>query len=410
MGDITSILDALATPDGMIASPADLVNNQFGVPLTHLSQQYLFGATGLRLGVFYSISGNPGTGKSTLVYDWIGQLVAPGEDGKGGGIGMIYDLEDKLNPTLLSSVLAGHKGSASRVKVSKKATLEQAISHLTSVLIPMLKKSKDYIPAVVDFDTIGGAATDDVSGKLSTGETVGKGLNDKPHVVKHFFENIGNLISDLPIVFFCVNQEKEKIATSAFAAKPKEMMKITGGVSQIYKDGWMGHADYNKLPNGKLIRIRTVKTSFSDDREIQVQFRWNESGDVSKATGGEDFGGAYGHCMDWPLATATLLATGPQGVVGTIRSICDVRLAKDLVTCPTLGLKDVPADVFEKELMGNQEIYGKLLTYLKIDRLRDASEYRAYLEQRQAAFGAKPADKPKRKARTEKPDATAAQP
>ena len=49
MGDITSILDALATPDGMIASPADLVNNQFGVPLAHLSQQYLFGATGLRL-------------------------------------------------------------------------------------------------------------------------------------------------------------------------------------------------------------------------------------------------------------------------------------------------------------------------------------------------------------------------
>ena len=72
---IHSMMEALRKDDGgIVTSVKELKENQYGFPLAHYAQQYLFGATGLRIKVFNSISGMPQACKSPLLFDLMGHL------------------------------------------------------------------------------------------------------------------------------------------------------------------------------------------------------------------------------------------------------------------------------------------------------------------------------------------------
>ena len=130
--------------------------------------------------------------------------------------------------------------------------------------------------------------------------------------------------------------------------------------------------------DGKLLTLKTTKSSFSDARKIEVAFRWNKYGATDPDTD------AYGHHFEWALASAKCIADPEKGV-GEIRGICDVKVAdSSLVTCPTFGLRSVPAEEFEAALFdsSNEKVLNQLYAYQKIERIKDMSDYKAYVKSR----------------------------
>lgn len=383
--DIASMIAAVkkATGTGIVSTAKELKENQFGLPLQHYAQQYLFGSTGLRLRVFHSISGAPQSCKSPLLFDLMGHICAAKEDGGLGGMGYLYELEDKISPTLYYSVVSRHGEDAlNAIAIVEDQTLDGAFTHIGTKILPLYRKNFAgcTVPLVLAFDSIGGAATKDTVDKMQSEGAVGKGFHEKPHYMKYFCENSGVALGDIPAVIICVNQEKEAAATTPYGPPQKT---VTGGKSQIFKDGWMVSSTFKTLASGdgKLLTLRTTKTSFSDARKIEVAFRWNKYGNTTNL---DDM---YGHHFDWAMATAKCIADPEKGV-GEIRDICNVKIAESgLVTCETFGLRSVPAEEFEAALFdpANINVLNELYAYQKIERIKNMDDYAEYLKNRKAA-------------------------
>lgn len=362
--------------EGVVTTVKEMRENQFGLPLEHYAQEYLFGATGLRLRVFHSIAGLPASCKSPLLFDLMGHICAPVEANGLGGIGFLYELEDKISPTLLEGVLSRFGDILDKsLRVVRGCTIEEAMKHLATSLLPAYKAhfGKYNIPLVVGMDSIGGAASHDTLDKISTTGVAGKGFYDKAHYLKYFCENAGVLMGDIPMIVICINQEKEAAASTAYGPPTK---KITGGASQVFKDGHMISASFKTLASGdgKVITLRTTKTSFCDARKIEVTFRWNKFG-----TSVTD---AYGHHFEWALASAKCLADPEKGV-GEIRDIADVKVSDmGLVTCPQLDCKSVPPEEFEAALYAPEyaKVLAELRVYQKIECIKGIKEYEDYIK------------------------------
>ena len=378
---------------GIVTTVNEMVENQFGIPLKHYAQQYLFGATGLRIQVFNSIQGQKEVGKSTLMFDLMGDICASEEDGGAGGLAVLYELEGKISPSILKSILHSHGDSAEEsCLVNLHMTLEDAMRDLNTSVIPAYIKACPDMdkPLVIGFDSIGGAAAEDTISKLEKEGLAGKGYTNKQHIMKYFCENQGAIFakSRIPVVVMCVNQEKERAAATPFAMPTKT---ITGGTAQLFKDGHMISATKKSLASGdgNVVYLKTTKTSFCDPRKIEVVFKWNKYGVKT-----ED---AYEARFLWGLAAARCLADPDKGV-GEIRDIIDVKLSdKDLVTCPQLGLKSVDADEFERALMADSKLLSQLYTYQKIERLQDLSAYGEYVKKQSKGAAADEAEAPQKK-------------
>lgn len=376
---IHNMIEGLRKADstGIMTSVKELRENQYGLPLAHFAQQYLFGATGLRIKVFNSISGMPQSCKSPLLFDLMGHVCASPDIGGLGGLGFLYELEDKISPTLLEGVMANYGDDVyERFNVVRDLTIDGAFKHICKQIIPAYRKNLGACecPIILGLDSIGGAASSDTLEKLEKDGIAGKGFWEKAHFMKYFCENAGSLIGNIPMVIICINQEKE----AAAAAYGPPQKTITGGKSQVFKDGHMISSSYKSLASGdgKILTLRTTKTSFCDPRKIEVAFRWNKYGD--QATGD------YGHHFEWALATAKCLADPDKGV-GDIRDICDVKVSDmGLVTCPTFNMRSVPAEEFEKALFdsSNAKTLDALYNYMKIERIKDLSDYKAYVKAR----------------------------
>ena len=378
------------TKDGYISTIDELKENQFGCPLPHYAQWYLFGSTGLRIQVFHSISGAPQSCKSPLLFDLMGHICNSQANGGLGGVGFLFELEDKISPSLLKSVMSQYTFPKGAFNVFRKQTIESAMERSGEIIDLYRENFKACSrPLVMGFDSIGGASAKDTVDKLKKEGYVGKGYHEKPHLMKYFCENSGKVMEDVPLIVFCVNQEKKAAAANPYTP-PKTT--ITGGESQVYKDGHMISVAYRTLASGdgKLLSIRTIKASFSDSRKIEVAFKWNRFGQSE-----DDY---YGHHFEWALASAKCIADPEKGV-GEIRDICDVKISDaDLVTCPQLGLRSAPAEEFEKALFApeNAKILNDLCVYQKIDKLKGMDEYAEWLKKLHA--------KPSKKDEEEKPE------
>ena len=378
---IHSMIEGLRKADGagIMTTVKELKENQYGLPLQHYAQQYLFGSTGLRIKVFNSISGAPQSCKSPLLFDLMGHVCASEENGGLGGLGFLYELEDKISPTLLAGVMANFGEDVyDRFQVVRDLTIDDAFKHICKQIIPAYRKnlSSCECPIILGLDSIGGAAAGDTLEKLEKEGVVGKGFHEKAHYMKYFCENAGALIGDIPMVIVCINQEKE----AAAAAYGPPQKTITGGKSQVFKDGHMISASYKTLAagDGKLLTLRTTKTSFCDARKIEVAFKWNKYGATDPDSD------AYGHHFEWALASAKCIADPDKGV-GDIRDICNVKVAESgLVTCETFGLRSVPAEEFEAALFdsANSKVLNALYQYQKIERIKDLAAYREYVKSR----------------------------
>lgn len=393
--------------DGVITTVEELKESQFGIPLKHYAQQYLFGATGLRLNVFNSIQGQKEVGKSTFLFDLMGDVSASEEDGGLGGISVLYELEGKISPSILYSILNSHGESAKNACFLRlNHTIESAISDLNTQIVPLYKQvvPKRDKPLFIGFDSIGGAASSDTMDKLKSGDPTGKGYYNKQHFMKYFCENQGSLFikDNIPVVLFCVNQEHEQ--ASAIGGPPSKV--ITGGKAQGFKDGHMLTASKKALAtnDGNLLTLRTVKTSFCDSRKIVVTFKWNKFG--------KKVDDAYEAHYLWALASAQCLANPEKGV-GDLRDICNVSVStSNLVTCPQLGLTSVQPEVFEKALFENEDILNQLYVFHKIEKLKDLDDYAQYLKggKKSSKKEEQEADEPKPKSRSRKKAAAAPEP
>lgn len=393
-----------------VTTVEELRRNQFGIPLKHYAQQYLFGATALRLQAFNSIQGEKEVGKSTLLFDIMGDTCASEEEGGLGGLAVLYELEGKISPTILYSILSNHGERAVKACLLKLGmTLEEAMEDLNKDVIPKYMAACPRLdkPLIIGLDSIGGSAVNDTIEKLQKEGAVGKGYYDKQHFMKYFCENQGAIFArnKIPVVVICINQEREQASTMPGRNVPTKT--ITGGKAQLFKDGHMISAKKAKLNSGdgNMLYLATTKTSFCDSRKIEVEFRWNKFGKKQ-----DD---AYEAHFLWPLASAWCLEKPEKGVE-TIRQICDVKVSdQQLVTCPQLNLRSVSPEEFEDALMSNEDILQQLYVHQKIERLRDLSEYAEYVAEQKAASRKKPdeedapEEKPARKAPARKSKAKA---
>lgn len=400
-----SFVSKLKNKDGGIVTTAkELKENQFGIPLKHYALQYLFGATGLRLQVFNSIQGQKEAGKSTLLFDLMGQICADEEHGGERGIGVLYELEGKISPSVMWSILDYYgERAVDGILIQHGMSLEEAMRDMNTNIVPKYTEAcKDFRqPLVIGIDSIGGASAEDTIDKLKKEGVAGKGYWEKQHIMKYFCENQGTIFSRLgiPVVVICINQEREAAAAQPFMPPKKT---ITGGKAQLFKDGHMISASKKALASGdgNVLYLKTTKTSFCDPRSIEVQFRWNRYGKKK-----DD---AYEARFLWGLAAAKCLSDPDKGV-GDIRDICNVKLSsQNLVTCPQLGMKDAPPGEFETALMADEKLLDQLYTYQKIERLRDMKEYSEFMTSKPKAEEpeekqAKPKPKAKAKAKEEKP-------
>lgn len=396
MADNDQIIDDLMAElikkdgSGDVVDSQELKENQFGFPLPHYAQQYLFGATGLRIQVFNSIAGKEATCKSPFLFDLMGLVAADKEHGGLGGMSFLFELEFKISPSLYFSMInswgkRADKGS----RVIKGKTLEEAFDFLNTQIIPAYRKiaPKNDVPILIGFDSIGGAASKDMTKKLEEDGSAGKGYGEKTHHMKNFCENMGKILGDIPMVVYMVNQVKDSLSANPYGAPQTH---VTGGTSQLFRDG---HMIQSKLKgtlasgDGKILTLTTTKTSFSDSRKIEVGFHWNRHGQSQ-----DDY---YGHHWNWALASAKCLADPDKGV-GDIRDICDVKLSdKNLVTSEKLGLRSVTPEEFEAALFdpSNAAILDALYVYQKIDKLKTMEDYKEYLKKRKEAAKDKPAEK-----------------
>lgn len=371
---------------GVFHTIAEAKDMQFGMPLKHYALQYLYGSTGLRFGTVYSISGPPQSCKSPFVFDLMFNMCADEASGGPEGCGFLFEMESKLSPSLLTSMARWYNQQISTdsdehpapFQYMRDCTMEKTFKTMMAKVIDPLTDSKpdELVPVFVDWDSIGGAATDDAVTKIKEEGFTGKGFYSKSHIMKYFCENWSVLSSMLPVVFMAVNQEKADVQSMpGYSGPPKK--HITGGESQIFKAGHIVSAAYRKLATGagKVVMLKTTKTSFCDSRKIEVRFVWNQTGSLKD----ED---AQGHHWEWAEASAKLLAD-PE-YVGELRDIVDVKLsAQGLVTCQQLGLRSVSCSDFESALFdpANSKILHDLQAYQKIDQIRDMSAFRAYLMQ-----------------------------
>ena len=392
---LDTFVSGLKGKDGSpVTTVKELRENQFGFPLRHYAQQYLFGATGLRLQVFNSIQGQQEVGKSTLLFDLMGDACGAEEEGGLGGLAVLYEMEGKISPTILYSILSNHGERALDHCIPVRGmTLEQAVEHLNTKVVSSYLKAcpnRDK-PLLIGFDSIGGASSEDTVGKLKTQGATGKGYYDKQHFMKYFCENQGTIFArqNIPVVVVCINQEREAAAATPFGPPKKT---ITGGKAQMFKDGHMISVTKKSLASGdgNILYLKTTKTSFCDPRKIEVEFRWNRFGHKV-----ED---AYEAKFWWSLASARCLQDPEKGV-GEIRDICDVKVSdKNLVTCPQLGLKSVIPDEFEEALMSDKKLLEQLYTYQKIEKLKGLTDFAEYVKaQTTEPEKVKPEPKPKAK-------------
>lgn len=354
---------------------------QFGVPLRHYAQQYLYGCTGLRFGVLYSISGPPQSCKSPFVFDLMFDICRDETCGGPGGIAFLYELESKCSPSLLISMAKYHGqeiGKGTPFQIVADRSLQGACEHVSKVVLAKMRMCKpaDLPPVFIDWDSIGGAASDDIADKIDKEGFVGKGFGDKPHIMKNFCENWSAMTKFLPVIFMAVNQEKADLQTMpGYSGPPKK--HITGGESQVFKAGHIVSARYKTVITGdaKIVDLRTTKTSFCDSRRVEVKFVWNRAGSLDDRM-------AQGHHWDWALASAVVLAN--PAFVGSLRDIADVKVSdKGLVTCPQLDCKSVPAEEFEKALFdpANKKVLDDLYAYQKIEKLKGIEEFRKFRQE-----------------------------
>lgn len=387
---MTNLLSRISDADGGIAmNIAEFKERQYGLQLPFFILRYLYAATGLRFGVMHSLSGMPQTCKTPFLLELMKWTCMDRSEGGQGGIGYYYEMEYKLSPSLVYSLFADHpeliKAKPSPFNIIQHPkrdgsvlTLEQAEKHMTKKLLPTyasVMEGNYGIPLLIGMDSIGGSASDDVVKKLETDGTAGKGYYDKTHIMKHLSENISGILKDLPVVVVCINQEKERQA--GLPGQQVIVKKVTGGDSQVFKFGHMASFSMKKMHNGKLVRISTTKTSFSDDRKAEIRFTWNQFGSKDSDS--------QGHRWHWELAGAKLLAD-PSAFgqsVGDLRDIIEVKVSEaDLVTCPTLGLKSVPPEEFEKALNADTRVLHELYRFYKIEELKSVDEYAEYKKAR----------------------------
>jgi hypothetical protein len=393
---IDTFVDGLRKDSGsIILTPKEMMELQFGFPLQHFSQQYIFGATGLRIGQWYSISGPKESCKSSLLFDVMGHVCK-----YLGGIAVLIETEGKIAPELLHGILQTRYGEdilggqlqVSRYKDKRTGktyphTLKTAGDLLFDPKSGIIEKFSGVydVPLLVGLDSIGGAADEATAKKIESDGAVGKQFADKQHHMKYLSENFALLAGDTPIVIVTINHEATRVGATGISYKT-----ITGGDAQQYKAGHMLSMAVKKTlqsGGGKDLLIKTIKTSFCDARKLEVGFRWNK------------FNNLEGHRFEWELASAQLLALPDRGF-GDLKDIVAVSVSdKGLVTCPQLNCRSVTPEEFEEQLMSS-ELLPQVQEHMCISRIKGIDEYAQYMKELKRPKDAKKADeevpKPKR--------------
>lgn len=376
---LDDLMEKLHKADGGISmSVAEYKEAQYGLPLPHYCLQYLFGSTGLRYGGFYMLAGKPKVCKSPFGF-WLAKTCC-----QNNGVSYVYDLENKLSPTLIYSMLADSPdllkkpspfNLVNKVLKDKKLqnlTLDLAQTHLVKNVLKAFKVAGAYdTPLFIDWDSVSGSAMSDVTEKIESEGTASKGYYDKPHVMKHLTENWAALIGNLPVIFVGVLQEKEKAASVGIMAAPQK--SYGGGDSQIFKAGTLlSFKMLGKADNFKRVRITTELNGFADSRSIETKFMWDQFGRLETESQGHR----------WTFADTTAQCLANPKVVGDLRDIIDVKYSdQGFVTCKQFGLDKVHPEEFEQALFAeeNKKTLEDLYRYQKIEKIKTPEEYIEYV-------------------------------
>ena len=200
----------LAKTGAVITDVSEMQRYYGGPELKHLSLEYLLSSNVFPLGIILQLFGAEATGKSTLAFSLLNEYF-----GRLGGDANLIDTEQKINNTLLESIMDPEVMEDDRFHIFRAPTQEKAQSILTILAKEINEvthgKRRDSAPHLM------GIALDSfrVGSEATQAEVLKNGFASKAFAVeanlwRRYLSMFSSLMQYVPMSLIVVNHQVEK--------------------------------------------------------------------------------------------------------------------------------------------------------------------------------------------------------
>lgn len=354
---------------GALSAGLDEVRKYYGGPsFDSIAQEYLFSSTTFPLGIIVQIFGPEGSGKSTIVVDFLNRLFM-----RPGGDGHLIDTEQKINESLMRGLIDPEVLADDRFAVSRAPTLERA----QSVLLTLAKeinalthgKKRDSHPHLlgVGLDSFRVASEATLDAILKAGHA-SKAFAIEANLWRQYLGAFMSLMQYVPMSLFVVNHQVEKESPMGYG----KVYDVGGGMALKYYESYR-------------LQVKAIKkTSLVNDvyTDLAITSFKNSNGEAKQTVNPriiykspEIPEGKV--VVDWNTADAKLLTGSDiprskltaEGVIN-VKESSKAGLYNDEIS----GLKMVPIEDITQSLYEDEDRLSRFRTIMGITKNKTIDE------------------------------------
>lgn len=333
----------------------------YGILLPSFALQYLLTSNALLFEKIVGLSGEKGSGKSALGYEFARMMAMA------GGMAADVETENKSNPILIRSFM---REFSHFFKFHRAKTMEQAQERLTSLLTEYKKlcPNKD-VPLYILLDSLTGNKAEETIEKFTEDGHGDRSFSKEALIIAQFFGVVGDFISGFPISLVYTVHQKVKVETGGFKGHG-DQTRTPGGSAPDFMATWHIKVQRiasmkSKSESGNTLKLTTQKNSMGEDRRsIEVDYRWETFADENGNPDQKSW-------FDWAKADCDLLAGDkiPRSRVGEFLNVT-AGSEKRTYTCPELNIKSQAPEELMAALHNQPDLLKKLNVVLGIYQWR----------------------------------------
>ena len=358
---------------------ADWAKQQYGVGISHLIMQYLFGLNVIPYPAIIELAGPPGSCKSAflqyLMRLYLEQMFSA----------VMLETEGKMSGTLLNSILEEHAESA--VIYPGLNTQELWQRTMTSVLkayrkyyadtLKQFQKGKGELarPLLLGLDSLGAAPSEDSVDAISKTGAAERTFPVEALKNSRYFAQLPTRLRDLPVTVIYTNHEMKKISEGpqfGFGGPVERSTK--GGATpdffcgiRLFFEQASKPVEIKKGVFQQNLAIEVYKNSFNQKgNRITLTMEWSK--EIDQETNTE-----IQHTKFlWGKALVNYLAPNAPGFKydrEAVKKFLTVTRQSDTkFSCKELGISDMNPEELGNIIESNTEIVDKLRPYLGIKK------------------------------------------